>query len=435
MSEETIDSKKLLSELSFCVIDLETTGGNHDMDKIIEIGMVRVSNLEIVDEKNHLIDPEMNIPDFIQKLTSIKQKDVAGKPKIEEIITEIVEFIGDDIIVAHNTSFDVPFLNSVLRRLGSEELNNKVICTNVMTKHMIPEITNSNLNYMSQLFNIGHANAHRAHDDAIATAKLLLKYLDIFIDKGIKKVNQLYYPRNKFELDRIHFENTTSKEVIINKVKENPTSMLITFKGERGLILGTLPIENPVEELSFIEEMMDLIEWEIITIKLMKPFIEGIFQFNNHYLKYPEEIRVKTLEYLNSRYKEESIPKDFSVNAMDFVVSHHLVREQLIVYSFLHLNTNTKSIFKFPAQKKKMLQHLNSQVSRFENNQKGRRKNLLHADVVPLVESYLSRHRSSNKYLFLNRRTLKDSKEGIFPIFESFSKENKDDYHFPTQSL
>lgn len=435
MSEETIDSRELLSELTFCVIDLETTGGNHDMDKIIEIGMVRVSNLEIVGEKNHLIDPEMNIPDFIQKLTSIKQRDVIGKPKIEEVLEDIIEFIGDDIIVAHNTSFDVPFLNSVLRRLGKEELQNKVICTNVMTKHMIPEITNSNLNYMSQLFNIGHANAHRAHDDAIATAKLLLKYLDIFIDKGIKKVNQLYYPRNKFELDRIHYEKSSSKETILDKIKNNPTSMLITFKGERGLILGALPINNPSEEMEIIEELMDSIDWEIITIRLIKPFIEGLFQFNNHYLKYPDEVREKILNYLNARYKKDNIPKELSVNSMDFVISHHLVREQVIVYSFLNLNTNTKSIFKFPAQKKKMLQYLNSQVSRFENNQKGRRKNLLHTDIIPLVESYLATHRGSNKYLFFSRKALKESKEGVFSIFESFSKENHDSYHFPTQSL
>lgn len=435
MSEQTQESKKLLSELSFCVIDLETTGGNHDMDKIIEIGMVKVSNLKITDELNFLIDPEMNIPDFIQKLTSIKQKDVTGKPKIEEVIDKIIDFIGDDIIVAHNTSFDVPFLNSVLRRTGKDEVENRVICTNVMTKHMIPEIMNSNLNYMSQLFNIGHNKAHRAHDDALATAKLLLTYLDIFIKKGIKKVNQLYYPRNKFEMDRIHYEKTVSKKIILNKIKENNTSMLLTFKGERGLILGALPVKDPNKELEFIQELMDSIDWEILTIRLIKPFIEGIFQFNNHYLKYPESTREKIINYLNKRYKTDSVPKEFSVNSMDFVISHHLVREQFIVYSFLHLNTNTKAIFKFPAQKKKMLQHLNGQVSRFENNQKGRRKNLLHADIIPLIESYLYENRSSKKYLFLARKTLKDSKDGIFSLFESFSKEDKDNYHFPTDSL
>lgn len=435
MSEETVESRQLLSNLSFCVIDLETTGGNHEMDKIIEIGMVRVQGLKIVEEKNILIDPEMNIPDFIQKLTSIKQKDVKGQPIIEDVIDDILDFIGEDIIVAHNTSFDVPFLNSVLRRTGRNELKNKVICTNVMTKHMIPEIMNSNLNYMSQLFNIGHTNAHRASDDARATANLLLKYLDIFIDKGIKKVNQLYYPRNKFELDRVHFDKSNSKEEILAKIEENPISMVLTFKGKRGLILGVLPIEKPREEVEIINQMLDTIEWEILTVKLTKPFIEGIFQFNNHFMKYPDDVRETILEYLNERYNNKKVSKEYTVSSLDFVICHHLVREQFIVYSFLHLNTNTKAIFKFPAQKKKMLQFLNSLNNRFENNQKGRRKNLLHAQIIPLVESYLYQNRSNNKYLFLSRKVLKEPREDIFKFLEQFSNENKDNYLFPTQSL
>ncbi len=431
-----MDSRELLKELSFCVIDLETTGGNHDNDKIIEIGMVRVVALELAEEKNILIDPEQRIPDFIQKLTSIKQKDVQGQAKIEDVIDEVVEFIGDDIIVAHNTSFDVPFLNSVLRRLGREELKNKVICTNVMTKHMIPDIMNSNLNYMSSLFDIDHSNAHRAHDDARATAKLLLKYLDIFIDKGIKKVNQLYYPKNKFELDRIHYDAQASREEIIKKITSNNTAMMIILKGDRGLILGALPIQNPVEEIEFIKKFIDMTKWSILTIRLLRPVLEGIFQFSNHYLKYEEPIRVAVLDYLKERYKtDEVIDKEYSVNALDFVITHHLVREQFIVYSFLNLNTTVKSIFKFPAQKKKMLGYLKNQISRFEKMQKGSRKHHLHPDLVPLVEAFITKNRSTNKYMFISRKLVKDQDQNVFKLFQDFADENKSDYNFPATSL
>ena len=78
MNELNQTSEKLLKSLSFCVIDLETTGGNQNYDKIIEIGLVKIDQLNIVDEKNILIDPEIPIPDFIQKLTSIKEKDIEG---------------------------------------------------------------------------------------------------------------------------------------------------------------------------------------------------------------------------------------------------------------------------------------------------------------------------------------------------------------------
>ena len=123
---------------------------------------------------------------------TIKQKDVKDQPKILEVIDQLIEFIGDDILVAHNTSFDIPFLNAVLKRLKKQELKNKVMCTNVMTKHLIPEIKSSNLTYMSNLFSLTHKNAHRALDDAKASAELLIQYCLIFIEKGIRKINQLY---------------------------------------------------------------------------------------------------------------------------------------------------------------------------------------------------------------------------------------------------
>ena len=82
-------------------------------------------------------------------------------------------------------SIDIPFLNGVLKKLRLPSLENKVICTNVMTKYMIPDIMSSNLNYMSQIFGIPHSQAHRAIEDARATGRLLLKYMDIFESKNI----------------------------------------------------------------------------------------------------------------------------------------------------------------------------------------------------------------------------------------------------------
>ena len=158
--------------------DLETTGGNQEKDGIIEIGLIQIDNLQITNKANYLLKPDIKIPDFIQKLTSIRNEDVKDCPKIDEVIEEILEFMSDRILVAHNTSFDVPFFNSVLKRLGKKELSNNSMCTNLMSKYLIPNLLNTNLSYMSKLFKISHGHAHRALDDAIATAELfnLLKY-------------------------------------------------------------------------------------------------------------------------------------------------------------------------------------------------------------------------------------------------------------------
>lgn len=430
-----VSPRELLEQLKFCVIDLETTGGNHDTDQIIEIGMIRIENLQITDEKNLLIDPEMDIPEFIQKLTSIKQKDIQGCPTITDVIDEILDFIGDDIVVAHNISFDLPFINSVLRRLDRPGLENKSLCTNVMTKHMIPEIMSSNLTYMSQLFDIDHNNAHRAYDDALATAKLLLKYLDIFIEKGIKKINQLYYPRNKFELDRIHLDDKTPKKEILDLVDKNNASMLFTFKGERGLIMAALPLEQPKEQKPILEKYLEKDNWKRLTIRLMKPTLEGILQFNNHFLKYPEENRTDLLEYYQKYYELESPEERQSIENIDFILSHHLVKDQIIVYNFLNLNTHTKSIFKFPAQRKKLINHLNSLGRKFENQQKGKKRTSLQPELIPIVENFLHLNKSQNKYLYLTRKQIKDGESSVLKLIEEFNYSGKDHYHFPTNHI
>ena len=167
----SLTSKDLIQNLSFCVFDLETTGGNHQQDKIIEIGLIKIENLKIIDEKNYLINPEIKIPDFIQNLTNISQDDVEDAFLIDDVIDEVIKFMGDSILVAHNTSFDVPFFNSVLTRLNKPIMENSSLCTNLMTKYLIPNLLNSNLNYMSKVFNISHNKAHRALDDAKARSE------------------------------------------------------------------------------------------------------------------------------------------------------------------------------------------------------------------------------------------------------------------------
>ena len=425
-------SEQLIDGLSFCVIDLETTGGNHQKDKIIEIGMVKIKERKIVGEKSFLINPQIPIPEFIQNLTNIKTADVKDAPFIESVIDEIIDFIGDDIIVAHNTSFDVPFLNSVLTRLEKDEVDNKVICTNVMTKHLIPEILNSNLNYMSRLFKIRHSKAHRAHDDALATARLLIVYLDIFIEKGIRKVNQLYYPKNKFELDRIHLKN--NQEALIPSILEElkmPT--LVSVKGERGLILAVIPLENPAEELSFVLEILKDLDWHMITIRLVKPLLEGFFQFNNHFTKYPEETRDKLLKYLSARYiQSETTVK---LEQIDFLLTHHLISDQIIAYPIMNLNTNTKPLFKIPAQKKKLYQYFVGQMNRFENNNKGRRKHLIHTELVELIQNVIEHKKGENQLLFLTRKEIKENKDYTLNKIEQFVKSGDNEYNFPSFHL
>ncbi|MBC7539191.1 MAG: 3'-5' exonuclease [Bacteriovorax sp.] len=429
----TNSSYQLLNELSFCVFDLETTGGNHLNDKIIEIGMVKIENLKIVDQKSFLIKPEMHIPDFIQKLTSIKESDVHNAPLIEDVIDEILEFMGDSILVAHNTSFDVPFFNSVLRRLNKPELTNKSICTNLMTKYMIPNLLSSNLNYMSKIFNLKHQKAHRALDDTLASAELLLKYLTIFIHKKIHKVNSLYYPKNKFELDRINYKKETPLDEIIIQIESLKTPMLITLKGIEGVVLFSFPTLSTAEETKYITQKIKETPFEILTIKMIGPFFQGLIEMSSYFSKLSEALQKETIEKLCEFHKipfdavNLTAPIEFS---HDFVIMNHLIPEQFVIYPLRSLHHKMELVFRYPTHQNKLVQYINSKSARIA--QAKLKKDHLATVIHNLLAVYLQH---SKDYLLINRSTQKIAPTDLKSPLEDFIAINPNNYDFPQRYL
>jgi|GEM_PF-384534 len=389
LSEREEKSKELLSSLKFCVFDLETTGGNQKSDNIIEIGLVKIQNLKITDRKTYLIRPDVKIPEFIQKLTTIREEDVKDAPTIEKVIDEILLFMEDSILVAHNISFDVPFFNSVLVRLKRPPLPNKSICTNLMTKYLIPNLLNTNLNYMSKIFDIGHHQAHRALDDALASADLLLTYLDIFIKKEITKINHLYYPRNKYELDRSHYKSDEiSKDELLEKVLNCSCPILITMKGENGIIQSALPFFTSDEEKrnslkQFLTTQFEQFKWETISIRLFGSFAESFMHFASIYPKVESHHRGEIIAFLRktilndakpflgSNFKKDSneaeITNYIEQKLGDFLIIKHIVPEQLIVVPLLSFSTKNQMIFRYPGHQKKLLQYINSRAGKLSS--------------------------------------------------------------------
>ena len=436
MTEKTYKTPdELLRSLKFCVIDLETTGGNPETEKIIEIGMVKIEDRKITEERSFLVNPQKDIPDFVQKLTGIRKADVEHSPKIEEVIDEIMTFIGDAVLVAHNTSFDIPFLNGVLKKLQRPTVDNKVICTNIMTKYMIPDIMSSNLTYMSEIFGISHTSAHRAIEDARATGKLLLKYLDIFEVKGIRKVNQLYYPRNKFELDRAIIDPPEGLERVYEVLGQIENPCVLTIKGDNGVILTILPIKSPKEELESLKKYLTEFRWSQIHIRLCGPFIEGLFFMNANFVKIPEIYRKKTIEYLKSRHSLPAAPR--LMDEHDFVITPHLISGQFIVYSFLNFSPYSQLIFKFPSHKKKLHQFLSGQVGRFETQQKGKKKVFIQNDIKDIFLALFSDSlvKEPNVYLTLKMADIKDEKKHYLERIDKLATSEGNRYNFPTKHL
>ena len=107
-----------LHQGDYVVFDLETTGLSAHFDHIIEFGAVRIKNGRTVDKMQMFVKPPVKISQFIQDLTSIRESDVANAKPIDEAIDDILSFIGDDALVAHNAGFDIDFLQENLKRLG-----------------------------------------------------------------------------------------------------------------------------------------------------------------------------------------------------------------------------------------------------------------------------------------------------------------------------
>ena len=440
-------ARDMLRELTFCVFDLETTGGNHHKDKIIEIGLVRIEKLKITERKSFLVDPQIRIPDFIQKLTSIHQHDVEGKPTIEVLIDEILQFMGNSILVAHNTSFDIPFFNSVLERVGKPLLENKNICTNLMTKYLIPNLMNTNLNYMSKIFDIEHSKAHRALDDAEATARLLLKYLDIFIAKNISKINHLYYPLNRFELDRANFKKAphyTGKRIISDieqKLDELTIPYLIALKGENGLIQFSVPCLNQAGskelERELILNKLEAVDWQTVTIRLFGPFVECLINFNSLFCKMAGEERIAVMKFLwNTHFPtvDQRLLKNAEEELGDFLIFNHLVPEQYVIYPTGSLNQNSRLIFRYPGHKKKLMQFLKSRISKINDGKM--RKTPFCPELKEFIDYYLIQAKFRHSGIMLVNRQLPQSSPEQFSIeLEQFLSKNQSPFTFPKEYI
>lgn len=165
----------MFDELEYVSIDIETTGLNNDRDEIIEIAAIRFKGNEIIGRFDSFVKPKGKIPKFIEYLTHISVEDLKSAPNVKEALQEFCSFIGDSILVGHNISFDLGFINTYLIRGGCFPLKNKNWDTAEIARIYLPTTSDHKLSTMVAYFGIELNNAHRADADAIATGKLLFE--------------------------------------------------------------------------------------------------------------------------------------------------------------------------------------------------------------------------------------------------------------------
>jgi DNA polymerase-3 subunit epsilon len=183
-----------LSDLTFCVVDLETTGGSAQAGSMItEVGAVKVRGGEVLGEFQTLVNPRTDIPAFIAVLTGISNSMVADAPPIESVLPAFLEFAAGCVLVAHNAPFDVGFLRHFAEQQQRPWPAFEVVDTAVLARRVITrdDAPNCKLSSLARLFRAGTTPNHRALSDARATVDVLHGLMERIGAQGVSTLEEL----------------------------------------------------------------------------------------------------------------------------------------------------------------------------------------------------------------------------------------------------
>lgn len=172
--------------MRFAVVDIETTGGYADRNRIIEIAIVVFDGEKVIDRFEQLINPERAIPPFISSLTGITNEMVLEAPTFEQISEEVASRTESCVFVAHNVNFDYTFLKHEFERVGISFVRKK-LCTVRLTRKVFPGLKSYSLGNICAQFDIPNHDRHRAMGDAEATTRLLKHIIAHDVTDAIKQ--------------------------------------------------------------------------------------------------------------------------------------------------------------------------------------------------------------------------------------------------------
>lgn len=272
-----------LFDVTFCVLDLETTGGSPRDCEITEIGAVKYRHGELIGTFQTLVDPGLPIPPSITILTGITHAMVIDAPEIATILPSFLEFVGDTVIVGHNVRFDMSFLNAAAVRLGYGRLSNKTCDTAALARRLVrPEVRNLRLQSLAAHFRSPTTPNHRALEDARATAHVFHALLERAGSLGVTNLDdlmQLPTARGSAHYSKIQlteglprrpgvyiFKDRNGQPIYVGKASNLRTRVRQYFYGDT-----RRTISNLMKELDSIEHQVcdTLLEAEVTELRLI----------------------------------------------------------------------------------------------------------------------------------------------------------------------
>ena len=186
------DPNSLLSQVTFVVLDVETTGGSPATASLTEVAAARYRGGELLGTYQTFVQPDERIPPLITALTGIDDAMVADAPRAGEILPSFLEFLGGAVVVGHNVRFDLSFLNHALESTDRDRLTNATVDTLALSRRLLRDmVPNCKLGTLAAFLHLPHRPAHRALTDVLATGDLLHALLERAGSFGIVGLTEL----------------------------------------------------------------------------------------------------------------------------------------------------------------------------------------------------------------------------------------------------
>lgn len=151
--------------MKYAFVDIETTGASPRDSRVLEVGVVRVENNQVVETYQSLVQPDMEVPWFITNLTGIRDEDVTWAPRFGEVAAEVARLVDGAVFVAHNVLFDYGFLRMEYERLG-QVFSPPLLCTVRLSRRLFPQYRTHKLADLIARHGLMAESRHRALDDA-----------------------------------------------------------------------------------------------------------------------------------------------------------------------------------------------------------------------------------------------------------------------------
>jgi DNA polymerase III subunit epsilon len=222
-----------LAEVTFVVVDLETTGTSPGADAITEIGALRLRGGELLGRFETFVNPGVPIPPMITVLTGITEAMLVPAPRITEVLPAFLEFAHDAVIVGHNIRFDCGFLDAALLANGYGRLPHRRVDTVALARRLVrDEVPNLRLHTLARYFRTTVEPVHRAYADAAATAEVLHALLERAAAFGVLGLDDL------LALPTMRAHPSAAKLALTAKLPRLPGVYLFRDRDGRVLYVG-----------------------------------------------------------------------------------------------------------------------------------------------------------------------------------------------------